>query len=129
MFAILATFFDGSYSQYDSLRNLIDHVYVALKEGRKGRASHAIRIGGDVASVTRVARQKGALLIPDLLFKEDVIAGRTIRRFMAIEDLRDREGTECFFFRHSLNTWPYTHIIREYMWPAKMYSVTCSSVF
>jgi hypothetical protein len=119
MITILSSLGDESYTHHDTLANLLDHVVVAIEGGLKGRQKHRIRFGARAISQTRVARQKAALLIPDMLLKETQMAGMKIREFMAVEDLISRPKTETFFFRHLPNTWPFPDITREYLWPAQ----------
>ena len=114
---ILPVFEDESYTYHDSISNLADHVFASLEGGVEGRRQHRIRIGAAEIGQTRVGRQKAAILFPDMLLKEEQIAGMKIQRFMAVEDLTTRPDTETFYFHHSKNDWPFMHVTREHLWP------------
>ncbi|RNC67440.1 MAG: FRG domain-containing protein [Desulfuromonadales bacterium] len=132
LLTMLHRFEDDWYTHYDSFIDLIDHVFIALEAGIEGRKGHLFRIGTQPISKTRVARQKGALLFPDMLLKEAHMAGMNIQQLMAVEDIGSRSGTETFFFRHSADGWPFPNITREYLWPqddvfVDMFEYTLSS--
>jgi hypothetical protein len=119
MLKILSSYEDQLDTHDTTIANLSDHVFTTLERGLEGRRHHRIHIGVCPISQTRVARQKSALLIPDILLKEAQMAGINIRQFIAIEDLSERSETVSFFFRHSPNIWPFPNITREYLWPTQ----------
>lgn len=129
----LSPFISPWMSFEGTVSNLVDRVEVALARGDEGRSAHRLQLGSDAFARTRVARQRGALLLSDLLLREKEMAGMKIQQFIAVEDINTRSA-ESFYFRHTADPWPFTEITREYLWPdedvfVEMFSFILSTSF
>lgn len=81
------------------------------------RAWDRFRIAADVLEATRPARQKAALIVPDMIYVEEGAGKEKVRTLMAVEDCARREGATRFYFRHRPRTSACDAISREHLWP------------
>jgi hypothetical protein len=99
------------------LETLVDR-YLALYYQNNIRFYRLLDLEAGSFARSRLGRQHAVVIIPDELRREESDQHGSYATFQAIEDVSQRSGFECVYFRHSEQPSDLDGINREYLWPS-----------